>query len=34
VLVEQAGAIPGLPFLRMPYYVFVGRKPRYRKWPR
>lgn len=28
VLVEQAGAIPGLPFLRMPYYVFIGRKPR------
>ena len=26
-LVEDAGPVPGLPFVRVPYYAFVGRKP-------
>ena len=28
VCLERAGPVPYLPWLRVPYYVFVGRKPR------
>jgi S-adenosylmethionine-diacylgycerolhomoserine-N-methlytransferase len=28
VCLEQAGPVPYLPWLRVPYYIFVGRKPR------
>ncbi|MEO8039237.1 MAG: class I SAM-dependent methyltransferase [Betaproteobacteria bacterium] len=28
VMMERAGPVPGLPFVRVPYYLFIGRKRR------